>query len=63
MAAFAAVYTSFAYDTGDYVQDGLVLHLDGIKNAGAGAEHSPTATTWANLADPSNPAEFRFWTR
>ena len=24
-----------AYDVGDYVQDGLVLHYDGIRNVGA----------------------------
>ena len=39
-----------AYDVGDYVQDGLVLHYDGIRNAGADAEHSTTSDTWANLA-------------
>ena len=26
------------YDVGDYVQDGLYLHLDGIRNAGASAD-------------------------
>ncbi len=39
-----------AFDVGDYVQDGLVLHYDGIRNAGAGAEHSTTSDTWVNLA-------------
>ena len=39
-----------AYDAGDYVTNGLVLHYDGIRNAGADAEHSPTTDTWANLA-------------
>ena len=38
-----------AYDVGDYVQDGLYLFYDGIRNAGAAAEHDPEATTWANL--------------
>ena len=38
-----------AFDVGDYVQDGLVLNYDGIRNAGADAEHDSTATTWANL--------------
>ena len=38
-----------AYDIGDYVQDGLVLNYDGIRNAGPGVEHDPTATTWKNL--------------
>ena len=39
-----------AYDVGDYVQDGLVLHYDGIRNMGADADHSETSVTWANLA-------------
>ncbi len=37
------------YDVDDYVQDGLVLHFDGIRNAGATALHDPNATTWVNL--------------
>ena len=37
------------YDTDDYIQDGLLLHFDGIRNAGADAPHSDDATTWANL--------------
>lgn len=37
------------YDVGDYVQDGLSLFYDGIRNAGATAEHDPNATTWVNL--------------
>ncbi len=37
------------YEPGDYVQNGLLLHFDGIRNAGAGAAHSDDATTWANL--------------
>ena len=39
-----------AYDVGDYVQDGLVLHYDGIRNVGANAAHSTTSDTWVNLA-------------
>jgi hypothetical protein len=35
----------------DYVQDGLVLHYDGINNTGGGdLSHSTTAETWKNLA-------------
>ena len=34
---------------GDYVQDGLYLHYDGIRNAGATVEHDPNATEWVNL--------------
>ena len=37
------------YDVGDYAQDGLLLHFDGIRNAGASAAHSADATTWVNL--------------
>ena len=37
------------YDVDDYVQDGLILHFDGIRNAGADQPHGPDATTWANL--------------
>ena len=38
-----------AFDVGDYVQDGLVLNYDGIRNQGAAAPHDSTATTWVNL--------------
>ena len=37
------------YDVDDYVQDGLVAHFDGIRNAGADAAHNPSAATWKNL--------------
>ena len=37
------------FDVGDYVQDGLILNYDGIRNVGADAEHDSTATTWKNL--------------
>ncbi len=51
-----------AYDAGDYVQDGLVLHYDGIRNAGADAEHSATTDTWANLAsDGAYPLGWYSW--
>ena len=36
-------------DADDYVQGGLLLGLDGIRNAGLGVAHDPTATTWKNL--------------
>jgi hypothetical protein len=39
------------YDVDDYVQDGLVAHFDGIRNAGADAAHNASATTWKNLVD------------
>ena len=38
------------YTAADYVQDGLVLHYDGIQNAGFALPHSSDATTWKNLA-------------
>ena len=43
------------YQPDAYVQDGLVVQLDGICNAGALA-HDSAATSWANLADSANPA-------
>ena len=33
----------------DYIKDGLVLHLDGIKNTRQG--HDSSSTTWENLVD------------
>ncbi len=37
------------YDVGDYVQDGLYLHFDGIRNVGADAEHCDSTNVWVNL--------------
>ena len=42
----------------DYVTDGLIVHLDGIRNTGAQAVHDSTATTWADLANPGDYARF-----
>ena len=39
------------YDVGDYVQTGLYLHFDGIRNAGKTADHDNEATTWVNLGN------------
>lgn len=36
-------------DADAYVQNGLVLNFDGIRNAGFGIDHDTNATTWANL--------------
>ncbi|MBQ6141341.1 MAG: hypothetical protein IJI54_08645 [Kiritimatiellae bacterium] len=36
-------------DADDYVQGGLVLGLDGIRNAGLDVAHNDNATTWKNL--------------
>ena len=36
-------------DADDYVQGGLLLGFDGIRNAGLGVAHDDSATTWKNL--------------
>ena len=41
-----------AFDVGDYVQDGLVVNYDGIRNAGPDAPHDSAAMTWVNSANP-----------
>ena len=38
------------YDVADYVQGGLVLHLDGIRNAGVDVPHDGAATTWKDIS-------------
>ena len=43
-----------AFDVGDYVQDGLVVNYDGIRNAGPDAPHDFSAMTWVNCADPGH---------
>ncbi|MBR6733778.1 MAG: hypothetical protein IKL96_05195 [Kiritimatiellae bacterium] len=45
-----------AYDADCYVPNGLLLHLDAIRNAGLTAEHSMDATTWANLGSAGGEA-------
>ena len=42
----------------DYVTDGLVLHLDGIRNAGAQPAHDSSARQWADLANKGGAANF-----
>ncbi len=42
----------------DYVTDGLIVHLDGIRNTGAQAVHDSNAKTWADLANPGDYARF-----
>jgi hypothetical protein len=39
------------YDVDDYVQTGLYLHFDGIRNVGKTTEHDSAATTWVNLGN------------
>ena len=38
------------YGTGDYVQEGLVLHLDGIRNKGADRPHDGGLISWRDLS-------------
>jgi hypothetical protein len=37
-------------DVDDYVQNGLLLHLDGFRNAGSDAPHSTSSTEWHDIA-------------
>ena len=37
------------YDADSYVQAGVILNFDGIRNAGLKLSHDGTATTWKNL--------------
>lgn len=50
-AAKAAVKSAADYDVGDYVQDGLIAHYDGIRNAGATLPHDSEAAKWADLVN------------
>ena len=52
----SSTFATLKYEPDSYVQDGLVVHLDGIRNVGAGLPHDPNASVWANLADMNNPA-------
>ena len=45
-----------ALDARSYVQDGLLLHFDGIENAGFGV-HDATATVWKNLGRAPTDAD------
>lgn len=47
-----------AYDVGDYVQEGLIGHFDGIRNAGADKAHDGNAVQWADLSEKNIPATF-----
>ena len=52
----SSAFAALKYDVGDYVQNGLVVHLDGIRNVGANRSHDSSAVSWENLADSANPA-------
>ena len=51
-----------AFDVGDYVQDGLVVNYDGIRNQGPNADHDPNAMTWVNSANPGTYDATRYST-
>lgn len=55
VAPFTA-HAALKYQTDAYVQDGLIVHLDGIRNVGANKAHDSSATYWENLANQENPA-------
>ena len=75
MAALALTAPAFAdiaekeyldttkWDVGDYVQDGLIVHYDGIRNVGADAGHSDTTTVWSNLGDNSTNKDMEWSSR
>ena len=48
------------YDVGDYAQTDLYLHFDGIRNAGATADHDNAATTWVNLGSAGTSCNATF---
>ena len=57
--ASASASAGLLYEPGSYAaQENLVLHLDGIRNAGALKAHDSTAVVWADLAS-SRTAAFR----
>lgn len=50
----ATLKTAADYDVGDYVQDGLIAHYDGIRNAGATQPHDSEAKKWVDLVSGNN---------
>ena len=46
------------WEPSDYVQTDLVLHYDGIRNAGLDADHSDDATIWKDLSPSAKDATF-----
>ena len=44
------------WEPSDYVQTDLVLHYDGIRNAGLDDSHSDDATIWKDLSPSGNDA-------
>ena len=56
LVAFGFGSASADISASAYVQRGLILHYDGIENAGAG-QHDATATSWSNLASGSGSGD------
>ena len=56
LLAVSSAFAALKYQPDSYVQDGLVVHLDGIRNVGANRSHDSSSTYWENLANPTNPA-------
>ena len=52
-------WTTGRYDADSYVQDGLVLNYDGIRNVGIDQPHSMTTTTWVNLGSEGSKYDLR----
>ncbi|MBR6585803.1 MAG: hypothetical protein IKK82_00160 [Kiritimatiellae bacterium] len=53
-----SVDAALKYEPDSYVQDGLVLHLDGIRNVGALKPHDSSASKWVDLSGRGNWANF-----
>ena len=52
-------WAGLLYEPSNYAaQDALVLHLDGIRNAGALKAHDSNAEEWVNLANANRSAVF-----
>ena len=50
LAALGANATLKTWDVDDYVQDGLIVHYDAIRNVGANLPHDSTATSWVDIS-------------
>ncbi len=57
-APVSGIRSASDYDVGDYVQGGLVVWLDGIRNTGADQPHDSAATTWADLSSRASTVTF-----
>ena len=50
LAALGANATLKTWDVDDYVQDGLIVHYDAIRNVGANLPHDSAATSWVDIS-------------